>query len=122
MNLMGIQELRPPGLAAAIEAAESSEAREARGDSRPSWSHTCSHETADGSVALVSHEARPVEIRLRSGSADDPGGRARSLLSASVLKLRCRGCGLVRLTPDEAAASTENWDGGGWLDSIEPIA
>lgn len=111
MNLMGIQELRPARLAAAAEAA---------GAASEPLTHACSHEAADGALVLVTDLARGARIRVQAGSGEAFDEAARSLLSASVLKLRGRGCGLVRLAPDAATLASGNWDGAGWLASLAP--
>ena len=111
MDLRGINEVRPEALAGAGAAPV---------DGGP-WVHACSHTASGGGFSLVGAAAAATRVRLIGTSAAEAASLNRAMVSASVLKLRGLGCGIVRFEPDEPAASSGGWDGSGWLQRLDPV-
>ncbi len=113
MDLRGINEVRPDGLAEAGAATAAEEGF---------WLHACSHTAAGGGFSLVGGAAPATRVRLIGTDAEDAATVNRAMVSASVLKLRGRGCGIVRIELDEPAAAASGWDGSGWSAAARPGA
>ena len=120
MDLRDAQEIRPDALARHCVGLDP--AAGAAG-----WDHACSHtlgEQAERGALVVGRgpgaaagAAGVVTLHLRAAEGPEA---SRALLSASVLKLRRRGRGVVRLRPGDAAGLAPGWDGAGWLGSLGP--
>ncbi|BAM03252.1 hypothetical protein [Phycisphaera mikurensis] len=128
LDLRGIDELRTEAMADAVAALGDP------GGEGAVWHHGFSHGVAGGGAAtLVAEGPAGIRVRIRlapgdagappAGSADAAGGSGgpttpTRLISATVLKLRRQGHGVIRLEPDAGADAAPGWDGRGWLQRL----